>query len=94
MRNCTKEFRLYDKHGNKVHVGSLVRVLSLDPADFSHLESKELSEVMTMVGDILEVYEIDRYGQAWVTKEWWLGDGDVMSHSVGLSSHEFELAGS
>jgi len=83
---------LYDRNGSEVHIGDLVKVLSLDPADFSHLDSEALSEVMTMVGNVLEVYEIDQYGQACVTKEWWLGEGDVMSHSVGLSSHEFELA--
>ena len=83
---------MYDRNGSEVHIGDLVKVLSLDPADFSHLDSEALSEVMTMVGNVLEVYEIDQYGQAWVTKEWWLGDDDVMSHSVGLSSHEFEVA--
>ncbi len=72
-------------------VGDSVRVLSLDKADFGHLEEKELSEVMSMIGEVLEIYEIDQYGQAWVTKEWWDSEGDVMAHSVGLSSTEMEL---
>ncbi len=80
-----------DRNGIEVKVDSYVKVLSLDPADFSHLDEKELSEVMTMVGEVLQVYEVDKYGQAWVTKEWWLSDNDVMSHSVGLSSNEMEI---
>tara|TARA_R110002124_G_scaffold111348_1_gene265055 strand:+ start:3099 stop:3368 length:270 start_codon:yes stop_codon:yes gene_type:complete len=82
---------LRDKNGTEVTVGDYVKVLSLNPKDFGHLEEKELSEVMSMVGEILEVYDIDEYEQAWVTKEWWLSDNDVMSHSVGLSSAEMEV---
>ena len=89
----TKELpmRVTDRHGIEVKVDSFVKVLSLDPADFSHLDEKELSEVMSMIGEVLQVYEVDEYGQAWVTKEWWLSDSDVMSHSVGLSSKEMEI---
>ena len=44
-----------------------------------------------MIGEILEVYEIDEYNQAWVRKEWWGSEDDMIGHSVGLNSHEFEL---
>ena len=80
-----------DKNGIEVTVDSYVKVLSLDQADFGHLEEKELSEVRSMIGETLQVYEVDEYGQAWVTKEWWLSENDVMSHSVGLSSNEMEV---
>jgi hypothetical protein len=82
---------LTDIQGNDVCVGSLVRVLSLDPNDFRHLDEQALSEVMSMVGEVFEVYEIDKYGQAWVTKEWWSSESDVMSHSVGLSLGKMEV---
>lgn len=80
-----------DRNGFNVTADDFVKVLSLDPADFTHLDEKELSEVMSMIGETLQIYEIDEYGQAWVTKEWWLSESDVMSHSVGLSSNEFEI---
>lgn len=80
-----------DVNGVEVAIDSNVKVLSLNPADFGHLEEKELLEVMSMVGETLKVYEVDDYGQAWVTKEWWLSESDVMSHSVGLSSHEMAV---
>lgn len=82
--------KVTDKNGLEVKVDSYVKVLSLDAADFSHLDEQGLSEVMSMVGETLQVYEVDQYGQAWVTKEWWLSEDDVMSHSVGLSSNEME----
>lgn len=80
-----------DRNGIEVKVDSYVKVLSLNPADFGHLDEKELAEVMTMVGEVLQVYEVDKFGQAWVTKEWRLSDNEVMSHSVGLSSNEMEI---
>ncbi len=46
---------------------------------------------MSMIGETLEIYEIDAYDQAWVTKEWWLSEDDVMSHSIGLRNHECEV---
>ena len=82
---------LQDANGKEVAVGDFVKVLSLNEDDFGHLDEKELSEVMSMVGEHLEIYDIDEYGQAWVTKEWWLSENDVMSHSVGLSPSEMEL---
>ena len=83
--------KLLDKNGLEVKVGDFVKVLSLNVRDFGHLEEKELSEVMSMIGDVLKIYEIDEYGQAWVEKEWWLAEDDYMSHSVGLSANEMEL---
>lgn len=80
-----------DRHGKEVTLECYVKVLSLDPANFPHLGRKELAEVMSMMGDVLQVQEISDDGQAWVSKEWWLNDSEVMSHSVGLSSHEMEV---
>lgn len=82
---------MQDINGINVKVGSHVKILSLNPDDFSHLEQKGLEEVMSMIGEILKVYEVDQYGQAWVTKEWWYAEDDMMSHSIGLSSNEFEV---
>lgn len=81
-----------DVHGNEVFKNAFVKILSLNPKDFAHLNENELLEVMSMVGEILEVYEIDEYNQAWVRKEWKVSEDDIKGHSVGLSSHEFELS--
>jgi len=82
---------LKDKNGIEVKVNSYVTVVSLNSDDFAYLGDKELSEVMSIVGETLQVNEIDEYAQAWITKERWLSENDVMSHSVALSSNEMEI---
>ncbi len=81
---------LQDKNGKNVREGDKVKVISLNPDDFSHLDEKELAEVMSMLGKTLQIYEIDKYGQAWVEMEVSSHTDDYKSHSVGLSSHEME----
>ena len=45
-----------------------------------------------MVGEVFEVYELDEWGQAWVSKDWFRDDaGHGRGHSMGLDSHEMEL---
>ncbi|SON82755.1 hypothetical protein XAP412_420044 [Xanthomonas phaseoli pv. phaseoli] len=41
-----------------------------------------------MVGDTFEVYEVDRWGQAWVEKQWHQGEDLVDSHSLGLEPQQ------
>ncbi len=60
-----------DINGQQVVVGSLVNVISLDPKDFARLDLNELGEVMSLVGEVLEVEEIDEYGQAYDHIEEW-----------------------
>ena len=44
-----------------------------------------------MVGEVFEVYELDEWGQAWVSKSWFREDGGWgRGHSMGLDSHEME----
>ena len=80
-----------DKNGAEVVVGSYVKVLSLSPKDFGHLDWAELSEVMSMVGETFKVNDVDEFGQAWVRKDWWLSGDLVKSHSVGLRNEELEI---
>ena len=44
-----------------------------------------------MIGEILEVYEIDDYGSPWVKKWWCLPEGKSFSHSLALASSEMEV---
>ena len=81
-----------DKNGNEVKVGSLVRVIKIDPSLIEILPDEEVDDVKSMLNDVLEVYEIDEYDCAWVEKWWDRGDGETESHSLSLSSSEMELA--
>ena len=81
-----------DKSGRVVEVGMRVRVLSLSPAFLATLPENEIGDVMSMIGEVLEVYEVDRYGCPWVCKGWDdSGKGDYREHSLALDSWEMEV---
>ena len=80
-----------DHNGETITVGSRVRVLALGGAWLDYLEADEKKDVLSLVGEILKVEEIDEYGQAWVLKSWDRGSGLAQSHSVALSSVEMEV---
>jgi hypothetical protein len=78
-----------DSKGNKVFVGSKVRVLDVPNLEHS-LEPEEWLQIQSMRGEILEIYEIDKYGGAWVEKWWDDGNGQSTSHSLSLASSDIE----
>lgn len=71
-----------DTNGNIVQVGTRVRVLSLSGRWLEELPGDEKDDVLSMIGEVFEVEEIDEYGQPWVRKQ---------SHSVALASSEMEV---
>jgi hypothetical protein len=77
-----------DSKGKEVFVGSYVKILDLDSDDFQFLDEKELSNTMSIVSSVLEVYEINDYKQAWVEEYSIDNDENYASNSVGLSSLE------
>lgn len=80
-----------DLRGSEVSVGTRVRVLSLPSGVIEKIEKGEVDRVLSMVGDLLEVEEIDEYGCAWVTK-WWDGGPDRRNaHSLALSAENMEV---
>lgn len=83
------EFRAFDSLGQEIRVGDKVRVVTLDPATFPWLEGEALEKVLSFVGDVLIVEEIDEHGQAWVMKEWEVSEGRHEMDKIGLESHEY-----
>jgi hypothetical protein len=81
-----------DCDGQPVSVGSRVRVLEVAPFLERDLPPHEWAELLTMRGEVFEVYEIDEYGNAWVEK-WFDGPDETRSsHSLGLAPNEMRLA--
>ena len=81
-----------DINGSPVTVGSTVRLLSLSGQWLEDLPVEERSDVMSMVGEIFVVEEIDKYGQPWVRKSWPNeAEGRCHSHSVALEQYEMEV---
>ena len=79
-----------DINGEDVFVGSKVKVLSIDKGLLSTIPKDEIADVMSMVGEIFEVYEVS--GEYASVEKWWSrGDGCSESHSIALAKHEMEL---
>lgn len=86
--------RPIDHNGTLVCVGSWVRVLGLSGGWLESLPVEEKVNVLSMVGEVFVVEEIDEYGQPWVRKSWPNEeDGTCQSHSVALEPHEMEFIG-
>ncbi len=81
-----------DINSNPVAVGSMVRLLSLSGQWLEDLPAEEKSDVMSMIGEIFVVEEIDEYGHPWVRKSWPNeAEGKCHSHSVALEQNEMEV---
>jgi hypothetical protein len=80
-----------DINGAPVHVGTRVRVLKISEAVLSQLSQSEAEAARAMEGEVLEVYEIDEWGGAWVEKLSREHDGTLVSHSLGLGPEQMEV---
>ena len=81
-----------DINGRPVAVGVRVRLLSLSGQWLDDLPSEERPDVLSMIGEIFEVEEIDQYGSPWVRKSWPnSAKGQCHSQSIALASHEMEV---
>jgi hypothetical protein len=81
-----------DCHGHPVRVGTRVRLLSVSGNWFDQLPAEERDDVLSMVGEVFEVEEIDEYGSPWVRKSWPDEEaGTCNSHSIALDPHEMEV---
>lgn len=83
---------IQDVNGAAVRVGTRVRVLKISDSVLSHLSESEAEATRSMEGEVLEVYEIDEWGAAWVEKTWRAADGTSVSHSLGLGPEQMEVA--
>jgi len=80
-----------DINGVAVHVGTRVRVLRISDSVLSQLSESEAEAARAMEGEVLEVYEIDDWGGAWVEKSLRARDGTTVSHSLGLGPTQMEV---
>jgi hypothetical protein len=84
------ENETHDKNGLSVTNGCRVRITGLMPKTIGAIPPEDLSQVLSMVGEIFKVDNVDDYGQAWVYKEL-LTQGDAhFGHMLGLAPKEME----
>lgn len=85
----------YDKNGEKVSIGSKVKLLFLQEGVwFDHLPDNEKDDLRSMVGEIFEVEEINGYGNPEITKWWHEEDEDEcrsMCHSLYVEPEQIEI---
>ena len=81
-----------DRSGNIVYVGAHVRLLQFSGEWFDKLPPDEKRDVLSMIGEIFEIEEIDEYGHPWIRKSWPNEEeGTCNSHSIALEPHEMEV---
>lgn len=81
-----------DRNGRPVSVGSRVRLIGLSGRWLDELPPDEKQDVLSMIGEVFEVEEIDEYGHPWVRKSWPNEDeGKCHAHSIALEPQEMEL---
>jgi hypothetical protein len=80
-----------DINGVAVRVGTWVRVLKIGESVLEQLPESEAEAARAMEGEVLEVYEIDDWGGAWVEKSLPAEDGTLVSHSLGLGPEQMEV---
>ncbi|UCF74685.1 MAG: hypothetical protein JSU71_10450 [Betaproteobacteria bacterium] len=85
------ETEVRDINGAAVRVGTRVRVLRISDSVLSQLPESEAEAARAMEGEVLEVYEIDDWGGAWVEKTLQARDGTSVSHSLGLGPTQMEV---
>jgi len=69
-----------------------VRLLSLSGQWLDDLPADEKEDVLSMIGQVFKVEEIDEYGLAWLTKTWQEEEeGQFHCHSIAPESNEMEI---
>ena len=68
-------------------------MLSLSGQWLDELPVEEKPHVLSMIGEIFVIEEIDeKYSQPWITKSWFNStEGTCHSHSIALDSHEMQI---
>lgn len=81
-----------DKNGQRVGVGTRVRLLSLSGKWFENMPDDEKHDVSSMIGEVFEIEQIDKYGHPWISK-WFSTPSQKNSynHSIALAAHEMEI---
>jgi hypothetical protein len=78
-----------DANGAPVAASDRVKVLAVPSSALERLPSAEERQlVQSVVGETLQVGEVDAGGLAWVIREFQLSDGRVWLQKLGLSPKE------
>ena len=80
-----------DKHGQTVKRGDFVRLLTIRPSILKRLTGSELTDVSSMLDQILEVFDVYDDGLVWVSLSWPRENGTTEIHSIAVDPEAIEL---
>lgn len=80
-----------DRNGAAVRIGDRVRLLAIRPSILARLVGDENEDVSSMLGQVLEVFDVYDDGLVWVTLTWSRGDGRTESHSIAVDPLAIEF---
>jgi len=73
-----------------VHIGDIVRVISLDKDFIKSFPADERILFESMIGQFFKVVDFDEYGGACVIREWHDENGLLQTHAIALDAEEME----
>ena len=80
-----------DKQGKAVEREDFVRLLTIRPSILKRLTGSELTDVSSMLGQTLEVFDVYDDGLVWVSLSWPREDGTTEIHSIAVDPEAIEL---
>lgn len=80
-----------DRNGALVGTGDRVRLLAIRPSILARLAGPERADISSMLGQVLEVFDVYEGGHVWVSLSWPRGDGLTESHSIAVDPEAIEL---
>ena len=81
-----------DRNGAEVAIGDRVRLLEIRPSILARLAGAEHADVQSMLGQVVEVFDVYESGQVWVSVSWSRENGQTEIHSIAVDPHAIELA--
>ena len=80
-----------DRFGRVVQIGDRVRLLAIRPSILKPLTGKERADVSSMLGQVLEVFDVYENGLVWVNLIWKRDDGLSEVHAIAVDPEAIEL---
>jgi hypothetical protein len=80
-----------DKHGQAVSEGDSVRLLAIRPSIVKRLLGSELSDVSSMLGQVVKVFDVYDDGLVWVSAIFPRADGTTEIHAIAVDPDAIEL---
>lgn len=80
-----------DRLGRAVRTGDLVRLLAIRPSILKRLSGSEQTDVSSMLGQTLPVFDVYEGGSVWVSLTWRRDDGSSEVHAIAVDAEHIEL---